>query len=408
MNNSTYDLVVIGSGPAGLTGAIAAARRGASVIVFERMPQSGLKLLASGGGNCNLCNTLPPEKFMEAFGRQGRFMQPALRIMDSSGLQQFFRKLGVETACEDGLHVFAKGDGSRFVLEALLKECARLKVVIQTDAEVSAIQRESGKVGAVKSGDRIYPAAAVLLATGGKGYPALGGSSSGYGLAHRAGHTIIEPLPADVPLVIKESWPKSLTGIALRNVRLRVGLKGFPKAGKTGDLLFTHQGLSGPVVLNSSSDISEALKKHETVPVMLDFTAGTPRIEQWQSRGGNKTVANALSPWLTGSMAKALCECCGVDPDTPASQLPPKKAEALTEQMRNCILTVCATEGFNKAMVTRGGVSLKEINPDTLESRCLPGLFLAGEVLNLDGPCGGFNLHWAFASGHLAGRNAIG
>jgi predicted Rossmann fold flavoprotein len=405
MRSAPFDLIVIGAGPSGLMGAISAARRGASVLVLERMQQPGLKLLASGGGNCNLCNTLATETFMGAFGRQGRFMQPALRSMDSAGLQNFFRELGVESVCEDGLHVFAKGDGSRAVLDALLKECRRLKVKIETGTEVSAIQQEGGRVSAVKCGEQIYPAPAVLLATGGKGYPALGGSSSGYGLVHRAGHTLVDLLPANVPLVIKESWPKSLTGIALRNIRLRIGLKGFPKAGKTGDLLFTHQGLSGPVVLNSSSEISEALKKHDSVPVIIDFAAGTRGIEAWQTRGGNKTVANALSPWLTGALAKALCECLEIDPDTPASKLPPRKAAALIEQIRNCVLTVCATEGFNKAMATRGGVSLKEVCPDTLESRCLPGLFLAGEVLDLDGPCGGFNLQWAFSSGHLAGQN---
>ncbi|WP_372807560.1 NAD(P)/FAD-dependent oxidoreductase [Pontiella sp.] len=394
-----YDLIVIGSGPAGLMGAIAAARGGLRVLVLERMPKVGLKLLATGGGRCNLCNTLPAHAFMEAFGRHGRFMQPALRAMGSEPLRAFFRDRGVET-CEEEDKVFPTTGNAASILDVLLKECRKFHVEIRTNSEVTALPKEGG----VKTAEGIVPSKAVLLATGGKGYSALGGSSSGYGLALRAGHKIIDPIPADVPLLIQERWVKELTGIALPGVNLRVGLKGFPKAGTNGDLLFTHQGISGPVVLNSSGAIAEKLQTQESVPLVINLA---PKLGAWQRDGGNKSIANALRPWLPSALAKTLCELCGIDPELPASKAGGKTEELLTRQITAAHITATGTEGFNKAIVTRGGIDLKGVNPDTLESKLQPGLYLAGEALNLDGPCGGFNLQWAFASGHLAGSSIV-
>lgn len=317
--------------------------------------------------------------------------------MDASSLRSFFESLDVPTQ-EEGRKVFPSSGSAQSVLDALLKACRELKVEIRTGCEATALPKEGG----VKTIEGAIPAKAVLLATGGKGYAALGGSASGYGLAHRAGHGIIDPLPANVPLLIAERWPKELAGISVPNATLRIGLKGFPKAGSVGDLLFTHHGLSGPVALNSSGAIAEKLQTLETVPLIIDFASG---LGDWQQPGGNKSVVNALRPWIPAALAKALCQRCGIDPDTVARSLVGKKADALIEQITRCPLTATGTEGFNKAMVTRGGIDLKGVDPNTLESRLRPGLYFAGEALNLDGPCGGFNLQWAFSSGYLAGQS---
>ncbi len=397
MIGSSYDLIVIGSGPSGLMGAIAAARNDLRVLVLERMPKVGLKLLASGGGRCNLCNTLPEEEFIAAFGRQGRFMQPALRAMGSAELRAFFQTLNVPTQ-EEAHKVFPVSGGAESVLDALLKECRELKVEIRTNCEATAIPKEGG----VQTAEARIPSKAVLLASGGKGYATLGGSASGYGLAHRAGHEIVDPVPADVPLLIHERWAKELSGVAVTGANLRIGLKGFPKAGTTGDLLFTHQGLTGPVVLNSSGAVAEKFNTIEAVPIIIDFAPG---LNDWRKAGGNKSIANALRPWIPSALTKSLCRLIDIDPNAPVSKLSEKKSVLLTEQINQCRLTATGTEGFKKAMVTRGGIALTGIAPNTLESKLQPGLYFAGEALNLDGPCGGFNLQWAFSSGHLAGQH---
>lgn len=399
MNTRQLDLVVIGAGPAGLMAAIAAARTGATVCVLERMTKVGLKLLATGGGRCNVCNTHSPEQFMDAFGRQGRFMQPALHAFGSAELRAFLSSFGIQTE-EEGSKVFPRSSGAKGVLDALLRECKRLRVMIRPNAEVIALLPEGG----VKTAKQTIPAKAVLLASGGKGYAALGGSASGYGLAHRAGHTVVDPLPSNVPLQIKERGPKNCSGISLSDVHVRVCAKGFSKAGAYGDLLFTHQGLSGPVILDVSGGISVALKKQETVSLVLNMA---PNLGDWKVQGGNKSVVNALRPWLPAALTKIICDECEIDPEMKVSLLGKSQKTVLTERITQYSLTVIGTEGFGKAMVTRGGIRLKEVDPNTLESKLLPRLYFAGEMLDLDGPCGGFNLQWAFSSGHLAGRSAV-
>jgi predicted Rossmann fold flavoprotein len=397
---SSVDVVVIGSGPAGLMGAIEAARDGLRVMLLERMPKVGMKLLATGGGRCNLSNIHPPELFMQAFGRQGRFMQDALRTFGREELCAFFAERGLETAIEAPF-IFPKTGGAQDVLTVLLQACEKRGVEIRTQCEVTALLPNEGVV----AGDQRIDCKAVLLAGGGKGYGALGGSESGYKLAAALGHTITPLLPADVPLVTVEEWPKALTGIAVEAVNLRIALKGFPKAGYTDNLLFTHKGISGPVAINQSGPIMEALLTHETVPVVLDFTSGRDGLAGWQKRGGNRLAANALSPWFPSALARTFCQLAAIDPEQPASTVSPKQAAQLVETLRAVPLHISGSEGFKKAMVTRGGIKLKEVDPASLESRLVSGLFFAGEILDLDAPCGGFNLQWAFSSGYLAGRS---
>jgi len=392
------DVLVIGAGPAGLMGAMAAAEAGLRVTIAERMDRPALKLLASGGGRCNLSNLLPEEAFMKAFGRHGRFIQPALREFDVAALREFLARLGIQTT-EEETKIFPRG-GARAVYDALLSELQRLKVELRTECEVRAWTPDGAETS-----DGPLHARAILLATGGRGYPALGGSPRGYELARGAGHRIVRPIPADVPLLTEESWTRDLAGVSLRNANLRIALKGFPKAGRTGDLLFTHRGLSGPVALDASGDVAERLQVDPLVPVRV---APAPDFDPLAAlrAAGNRSIVNALRDRLPAALTRALCRQCGIDPDRPASKTDARAASRLTERVRGFDLSVHGTEGFEKAMVTRGGAALDEIDPRTLESRRRPKLYLAGELLDLDAPCGGFNLHWAFASGRLAGRSA--
>jgi hypothetical protein len=417
-------MLVVGAGPAGLMAAIAAGRAGEPATVLERMPHPGLKLLAAGGGRCNLTNTASTADFIAAFGRQGRFMAPALEAMDSAGLREFLAGLGVKTYAEGEL-VYPVGNSSRVVHSALLRECRGLGVRILTSCRATELLIADGRVAGVRADGRELPARCVVLAAGGEGYPELGGAGGGYELARQAGHTILPPTPALVGLVTKEDWPRQCAGISIADARVWIDLRSRPgakppmraaahgrsRAGWRGDIIFTHRGLSGPAILNASGDVAELLSAGP-VPIMLDLTPNLPR-ETWlkmlatsHHSEGSKTVASLLERHLPARLARQLCSRCGAGPSTRLAELPSFARRDLAEAVTAARLTVTATEGFAKAMVTRGGVALREVDARTLQSLLAGGLHFAGELLDLDGPTGGYNLQWAFSSGWLAGKVA--
>ncbi len=408
------DVAVVGAGPAGLMAAIAAAERGAHVAVLEQLDRPGARLLATGGGRCNLTNLLPPAEFMARFGRHGRFMQPALEALDQIGLRQFLHSLGVPTHAPDGLHVYPTSDSAVTVQSALWRRARELGVAVHLAARVSALWIEAGALRGLQMEGRRLAARRIILATGGRSYPSLGGSGAGYTLARQASHTIVEPTPALVPLVVAEPWTSKCAGVAVSPARIWIPLAGRPRAGLTGDVLFTHTGLSGPAILDLSGDVAVLLATHKTVPLRIDLAPGTSadqwrrRFEKWRMRHGRATVAGLLDQHLPKSLARALCEACLISPAMRPSQVTQGAQAALVERLTALPLTVTGTEGWDRAMVTRGGVSLKEVDPRTLASRRLRGLALAGEILDLDGPSGGFNLQWAFSSGRLAGITMSG
>ena len=403
-------IVVVGAGPAGLMAAIAAAEA-ADVLLLDQMARPGLKLLASGGGRCNLTNTLAPAAFMERFGRQGRFMQPALAALDAAALRRFLESLGVPTHSPDGLLVYPTAESGAPVLSALKHKCSELGAVVKAGSPVTGLAFEGGRVSAVSCGELIR-ASAVILATGGKTYHRLGGSGTGYELAREAGHAIVDPCPALVPLVTRETWPSQLAGVSLQDAVVRIDLPGRLGTQVRGAVLFTHKGLSGPAVLDLSGTVSRSLLEREYVPLKVIPTPGIA-VEDWQSMfreragsHGKKTLLGALAGVLPRSLAQVVCALAGVDSGIRCAHLTAVQRDRVIGQASALSLTVTSTEGFENAMVTRGGVALKDIDPRTLGSRLVRGLFFAGEMLDLDGPSGGFNLQWAFSSGHLAGSAA--
>jgi len=408
-----HDVIIIGAGPAGLTAAIVAARSGARVLVLEAAPTVGRKLLASGGGRCNLTNTLPVPEFMARFGRQGRFMQPALAALDSPALQSFLAELGVQTHAPDGRRVFPVGHRARSVLDGLTGELSRLGVTVHTDCRVLDLNLVDGAVTGVHTDGGAVPGRAVVLATGGCGYPSLGGDHSGQTLAAECGHGLVPTHPGMVPLVIRETWFADWRADTIGNAVIRVRRPGKQRIEGRGDLIFTRDGLAGPVILDLAREITPLLADGDEVPLELELSGHT---ESWWhdalTRGRERTFKHTLRGWLYRTktiprdMVYALPLIVGVDPDHAVNELSNRDLSRLAAVLGRVTVTVTGHAGWNSAMVMRGGVRLKDVRPQTLASRLVDGLCLAGEVLDLDGPCGGFNLQWAFASGYLAGGSA--
>ncbi len=411
MKSNKYDVIIVGGGPAGLASAIFATRNGHKAVVLERLNSPGKKLLATGGGHCNLTNTLPLEAFARNFGKQWRFTMPALQNFNPQALRDFFNVLGVKTESPDGFHVFPVSNKASDVLNALLSECSKLGVEVLPGKPVKQLAVANGAVMGVITDSGEINSDKVVIACGGRSYPALGSNGSGYRLAQSAGHGIIEPLPALVELHCSEKWPGSCAGIALENIRIDVHPPRRPAEFTEGDFLFTHSGISGPAALNISGTVSELLHKNNSAEVFVNFFPGKSvsawisDFELWQRHDGKKQISKIISEYLPRRLAEIFCSESGCE-NTEASRLSRASREKLSSMLSSCRLLITGTAGFDKAMATRGGVSLKEINPQTMESRIVKNLYFAGEVIDIDGPCGGFNLQWAFSSGRLAGKNS--
>lgn len=409
MNLTQYDLVIVGGGPAGLASAIFAGRSRHKSLILERLNSPGKKLLATGGGHCNLTNTLSLETFARNFGKQWRFTMPAFQGLNPQELRDFFTGLGVQTESPDGFHVFPVSNKASDVLNALLSECGKLGVEIQNGNTAKQLIVENGTIRGLVTDSGEIKADNVIVASGGKSYSSLGSNGSGYHLAKFAGHKIIDPIPALVELHCSETWAGSCAGIALKKIRIEVHHPKRATEFSEGDFLFTHSGISGPAVLNISGTVSELLRQNNSAEVFLNFFPGKSSsdwinyFDLWQKKDGRKQVVKILSEYLPRRLAEIFCSESGCE-NTEASRLSRPSREKLSSMLSSCRLKITGTAGFDKAMVTRGGVSLKEINPQTMESRIVKGLYFAGEVIDIDGPCGGFNLQWAFSSGRLAGN----
>lgn len=409
MKSKQYDVIIVGGGPAGLASAIFAGRNGHKAVVLERLNSPGKKLLATGGGHCNLTNTLPLETFARNFGKQWRFTLPAFQNLNPQALRDFFSDLGVKTESPDGFHVFPVSNKASDVLNALISECGKLGVEIMYGKPVKQLVSENSTITGVITDSGEMKSAKVIIACGGRSYPSLGSDGSGYLLAKFAGHKIIEPVPALVELHCSEKWPGSCAGIALKNIRIDVFPPKRTSEFSVGDFLFTHSGISGPATLNISGTVSELLNQTGSAEIFLNFLPGKTvsawmnDFELWQRKDGRKQVLKIISEYLPRRLAEIFCSESGCE-NTEASRLSRASREKLSSMLSSCRLRIKGTAGFDKAMATRGGVSLKEINPQTMESRIVKGLYFAGEVIDVDGPCGGFNLQWAFSSGFLAGK----
>ncbi|MDD3324921.1 MAG: NAD(P)/FAD-dependent oxidoreductase [Sulfurospirillaceae bacterium] len=407
---SAFDVIVIGAGASGMVASIILARQKYRVLLLEKLPQIGAKLNATGGGKCNLANTLSNEEFMGHFGREGRFMSEALNAFDASKLREFFQEIGVETHVPDGRRVFPKTHSSTTVVQALESEMKRLDITLLCSQKVEKLLYQDGCIKGVVANKKEFYAPYVILSTGGLGYSNLGAQGDGYALVLDLGHTIKKPYPAMLPLFTKETWVAQCRADTIPKATLHVDLPKYKKVRFCGDLIFTSKGIRGPVVLDSAREITPLLDSYESVPLLVNLTQGLNEEQIYQAlkqahlQNPQNAISLHVATVLPISVATALCLHVGIEPDARWAKLSGEQRSALVKILAWTPLHVSGHEGFKNAMITRGGISLKEICPKTMQSKLISGLFLCGEVVDLDGPCGGFNLQWAFSSGYIAGH----
>ncbi|WP_373035883.1 NAD(P)/FAD-dependent oxidoreductase [Sulfurimonas sp.] len=408
--SKNYDLIVVGAGAAGMIAAIKAARDAKNVLLLEKLSQIGAKLRATGGGRCNLTNTLSNEEFMAKFGRDGRFMQDALNGFDYKDLIRFFDEIGVETHAPDGFRVFPTSHSSATIISALTLEMQKLGIDVLCSQKVEKLLSQNNHVSGVQTSTESFSAPNVIIATGGLGYPALGAEGDGYSLAHELGHKTTQLHPAMMPLRTKETWVQNCRADTIPKVEIRVDMKKHKKLKAYGDLIFTKNGIRGPVVLDFAREITPLIDKYGEVPVILNLTKGmneeqiTKHLKDEALKNQDASIHELVSTLLPSPLALELCLQSDIDPDAKLKAVPGKARAKLINYLAWTPLTVAGHDGFKMAMITRGGIVLKEIDPKTMQSKIIKGLYFCGEVMDLDGPCGGYNLQWSFASGYLAGE----
>jgi predicted Rossmann fold flavoprotein len=401
-----YDCIVIGAGAAGMMAAITAAKENKTVLVLEKLPKIAAKLKATGGGRCNLTNTLSNEEFMSRFGREGRFMTPALSAFDHNELQNFFSTIGVETHAPDGFRIFPIGHNAMSVINGLTDEMEKLNVQVLCSQRVKILKFNKGKINGVQTENSTFLASIVIMASGGMGYPILGAEGDGFPMAKSVGHKVTDLHPAMMPLKTKERWGANCRADTIAKVEMRVDIKKYKKLHANGDLIFTKNGIRGPVVLDFSREITPLLAKFQEVPLLMNLTKGMneEQIREHFKKTPTLKTLELIQTLLPKSVALELCKLSDTDPKLTLVKQSGISRDKLIKFLAWTPLTVNGHDGFKMAMITRGGVSLKEIDPNTMQSKKLKGLYFCGEVMNLDGPCGGYNLQWSFASGFLAGK----
>lgn len=411
------DVLVIGGGAAGMMAAIWAARCGAKVVLWEKMERPGKKLAITGKGRCNVTSAAPVDEIIKNLPGNGRFMHSAFAAFDNRAVMDFFEELGVPLKVERGQRVFPQSDRAADVIDALLAEMRRLKVRVCCNMPAARLLIEDGRVLGAESlrGER-ERAGAVILALGGATYQGTGSNGDGYKLARQAGHTVIPPLPALVPLVSPDEWVPQCAGLSLRNVELKIYKPG--DIGKKtllislfGELLFTHFGLSGPLALTASRKAAQFFYDHpgEQLRAFINLKPAlypdqlAARIERDFAEAPKRHLHNALEELLPKSLIEPFVGLAGMQPDVPVNRLVHRQRARLVELLQAVPVNLSGTRPLNEGIVTQGGVAVKEVLPKTFASRKCAGLYIVGELLDVDGFTGGFNLQAAFSSGYAAG-----
>lgn len=402
------DVIIIGGGAAGCLAAVQAARWGKSVIVFEKNEKLGRKLRITGKGRCNVTNNSSTEEHMKNIPVNPRFLYSAFSNFDADDTMNFFEELGVPLKTERGNRVFPVSDNANDIADALAYEMNNLGVqTIHT--RVTALTTENGAVTGVKAGGKLYPSVSVIIACGGRSYPNTGSTGDGYTLAESVGHTVTELKPSLVPLTSPDKYCTEMMGLSLRNVNLKLmdGEKAIYS--EQGEMLFTHFGVSGPLVLSASSHIRDM--KPNRYKLLIDFKpALTPeqldaRIQRDFAENLNRDFSNGIRKLLPAKLIPVAVRLSGIPAEQKVNSITKEQRHKFGELLKAFPVRISGFRPIDEAIITSGGVSVKEINPKTMESKLVSGLFFAGEVIDIDAYTGGFNLQIAFSTAYTATVN---
>ncbi len=409
---SAWDIAVVGAGAAGLVAALRAAELGRRVVLLEKNVRAGVKILMSGGTRCNLTHATDNRGIVAAYGSPGRFLHSALAALSVADSVRMFEDEGVATKVEETGKVFPVSDRAADVLDALLRRLHRSGATLALGEPLTGLRTTSDGF-ALATPAREIAARRVILTTGGQSYPGSGTTGDGYRIAAQFGHTIVPPRPALTPIATAEPWVASLRGLTLPDVALRVLENGKKLDGRRGSLLFAHFGLTGPVALDASRVVSgHTAPRLLTVELDLVPDRSEPDVDRFLQAeslaSGKKQLANVLATLVPHRLAETLLTRTGQPVDRKAAGLSKTDRQRLVQAVKRLLVPVTGTLGFGKAEVTAGGVALDEVDSRDMQSKRQPGLYVAGELLDLDGPIGGYNFQAAWSTGWLAGTRAAG
>ncbi len=408
-------VIVIGGGAAGMMASGQAAAMGADTLLLEKMHRPGRKLGITGKGRCNITNVASLPDFIAHFGPGGKFLRQAFYRFSNDELMAFFEELGVPLVVERGGRVFPASGQARDVVDALTEWMRRQGVKVRQKVSVESLLVEDRKIRGVRdSGGETYSADAVIISTGGMSYPATGSTGDGYRLARSAGHSIVPPRPALVPLETAGDVAPRLQGLSMRNVSAGVLVEGRKQGEAFGEMIFTHFGLSGPVILTLSGKVTEALNMGKKVAISLDLKPALDdrtldeRLLRDFDTHGKRTFRTLLKDLLPGKLIPVCMSLTKISPERQGHQITAREREVLRKWLKDFRLEITGTRPLPEAIITAGGVDTGEINPRTMASYLVEGLYFAGEVMDINADTGGYNLQGAFSTGWLAGRSAAG
>ena len=408
----TFDLIIIGAGAAGLMAAIRAAELGLRVLLLEKNKKLGVKILMSGGTRCNITQNTDKLGIVEAFGTQGSFLHSALSKFSTSEIIEVLNREGVKTKVESTGKVFPESDRAIDVRDALVQRLKRSKARIINQCPVIECRKVKNHFEIACENEK-HLGNQLLITTGGKSYPGCGTTGDGYAWAKTFGHKLVLPRPALTPLTTNVKWPKSLSGVTVGDVHCEIelrihGQKNRDRNQARGSLLFTHFGFSGPAALNISREWINSKSKL----LLCDFVPSKNSLElsqhitQIKRSSGKKSIGSIALDWVPNSLFASLLNEANIPSDTRCAEISKSQVSTLVHQLKQCQISISGIKGFEKAEVTAGGIPLDEVDSRTMQSKIVPGLYFAGEILDLDGPIGGYNFQAAFSTAWLAATSA--